>query len=197
MDTNFWKWGSLLIILGSFHLISNSIFFFLFPNGNIKHSPLPRLWQICLIWDLLIQRDMQKFRYLTSARGSMLWNIVRFLYIALLNLKWFGSADCDTIYTIYLHTHFIKPNQCISKLDFGKVLCNELYIALLNWKLNQNWKCFVLFLERVSDQLIVTLYTLSIYPFVHKQLIRTIFKAHIVENIIWKLSVNSEIHEIP
>ena len=31
-----------------------------------------------------------------------------------------------------------------------------------------------------SDQLIVTLYTQSIYPFVHKKLIRTLFESHIV-----------------
>ena len=35
-------------------------------------------------------------------------------------------------------------------------------------------------LEKGSDQLFVTLNTLSIYPFVHKQLIRTLFEAHIV-----------------
>ena len=35
-------------------------------------------------------------------------------------------------------------------------------------------------LEKGSDQLFVTLYTLSIYPFVHKKLIRTLFEAYIV-----------------
>ena len=34
--------------------------------------------------------------------------------------------------------------------------------------------------RKVSDQLFVPLYTLSIYPCVHKQLIRTLFEAHIV-----------------
>ena len=33
-------------------------------------------------------------------------------------------------------------------------------------------------LENVSGQLIVTLYTISIYPSVHNQLIRTLFEAH-------------------
>ena len=37
-------------------------------------------------------------------------------------------------------------------------------------------------LQNGSGQMIVTLYyTLSVYPSVHKQLIRTIFKAHIVD----------------
>ena len=35
-------------------------------------------------------------------------------------------------------------------------------------------------LETGSDQLIVTLYALSIYPSVHNQLIRTLSEAHIV-----------------
>ena len=35
-------------------------------------------------------------------------------------------------------------------------------------------------LEKGSDQLSVTLYTLYIYPSLHKQLIRTLFEAHIV-----------------
>ena len=35
-------------------------------------------------------------------------------------------------------------------------------------------------LEKGLDQLIVTLYTLSIYPSVHKQLIWTLFEEHIV-----------------
>ena len=33
-------------------------------------------------------------------------------------------------------------------------------------------------LEKGSNQLFVTLYTLSIYPSVHKQLIQTLFAAH-------------------
>ena len=37
-------------------------------------------------------------------------------------------------------------------------------------------------LKNGSNQLIVTLYTLSIYPSVHKQLIRTFFEAHIVRS---------------
>ena len=37
-------------------------------------------------------------------------------------------------------------------------------------------------LENGLNQLIVTLYTLSIYPSVHKQLIRTLFEAHIVQS---------------
>ena len=47
-------------------------------------------------------------------------------------------------------------------------------------------RCFTLFtyirpsLKQVSDQLFVTLYTLLITPSVHKQLIRTLFEAHIV-----------------
>ena len=35
-------------------------------------------------------------------------------------------------------------------------------------------------IEKGSDQLFVTLYTLSIYPSVHLQLIRTLFEAHIL-----------------
>ena len=35
-------------------------------------------------------------------------------------------------------------------------------------------------LEKGSDQLIVTLHTISIYPFVNKQLIWTLFEAHFV-----------------
>ena len=40
-------------------------------------------------------------------------------------------------------------------------------------------------LENGSDQLIVTLDTLSIYPSVHKQLIRTLFVARIVQYSKW------------
>ena len=39
--------------------------------------------------------------------------------------------------------------------------------------------------EKGSDQLIVTLLTLSIHPFVHNQLIRTLFEARpVVEGVI-------------
>ena len=37
-------------------------------------------------------------------------------------------------------------------------------------------------LQNGPDQLIVTQYTLSIYPSIHKKLIRTIFDTHIVFN---------------
>ena len=40
--------------------------------------------------------------------------------------------------------------------------------------------CIVVCLEKGSDMLSLTLYTLSIYPSVHNQLIRTLFEAHIV-----------------
>ena len=38
-------------------------------------------------------------------------------------------------------------------------------------------------LDKGSDQLFATLYTLYIYPSVHKQLIRTLFEAHIVSHL--------------
>ena len=41
-------------------------------------------------------------------------------------------------------------------------------------------KWYRLFLKNGSDQLIVTLYTLFLYPSVHKQLIRTLFEAIII-----------------
>ena len=47
-------------------------------------------------------------------------------------------------------------------------------------------------LENGFDLLIVTLYTLSLYPSVHKKLIQTIFVAHIVVGtlLLWKRRVH-------
>ena len=49
-------------------------------------------------------------------------------------------------------------------------------------------------LENGFDLLIVTLYTLSIYPSVHKKLIQTIFVEHIVVGtwLLWKRRVHPD-----
>ena len=63
---------------------------------------------------------------------------------------------------------------------------NQIRQFLFNFKVYSNdskWYAYRLSLENGSDQLIVTLYTLSIYTSVHKQLIRTIFEAHIVPEL--------------
>ena len=60
------------------------------------------------------------------------------------------------------------------KRSTGCIFCA---IVLLNI---QGLVLYRLYLENGLDQLIVTLYKLSIYPSVHKQLIRTLLKAQIV-----------------
>ena len=44
-------------------------------------------------------------------------------------------------------------------------------------------------LEKGLGQLFGTLYTLSIYPFVHNQLIPTLYEAHIVSEIVFYVSL--------
>ena len=114
--------------------------------------------------------------------------------------KWFGSADCDNLYTFYLslctqliraifeerpvaevHFTFIYYYDC--PLICPRVLERSRFSSLILYNIQcMSRKGFGEF-----AQLFVMLYTLSIYPSVYPQLIRTLrtlFEAYSVHNFL-------------
>ena len=64
--------------------------------------------------------------------------------------------------------------------SFGKKLFTYIDISIINWGKQKYTFIYRPSLKNGSDQLIVAQYNLSIYPSVQNQMIRTIFKAHVV-----------------
>ena len=102
-----------------------------------------------------------------------------------------GKLHFQKLYSLKLYVKDIQilpkcPRVCTSDAANAEIL------AFHNW-FNAERDTFIAgtisylaYLKNGSNQLIVTQYTLSIYPSLHYQLIWTLFKAHMVVNSIIK-----------